>query len=43
MQYLIRMHSMILIECYLCSFDFHLVLVAKVFVILLGDEKYSYI
>ena len=30
---------MISIECYLCSFGLHLVLVAKVFVVLLEDEN----
>ena len=30
---------MILIECYLCGFGFHLVLVAEVFVLLLEDEN----
>ena len=30
---------MISIEYYLCSFDLHLVLVAKVFVVLLEDEN----
>ena len=39
MQYLVRMYSMILIECYLCSFGFHLVLVAAVFMMLLEDEN----
>ena len=29
---------MISIECHLCSFDLHLVLVAKVFVVLLEGE-----
>ena len=33
------MHSMILFECYLCSFDFHLVLVVEVFEVLLEDEN----
>ena len=39
MRYLVKMHSMISIECYLCSFDLHLVLVAEVFVVLLEDEN----
>ena len=39
MHYLVRMHSMILFECYLCSFGFHLVLVAKEFVVLLEDKN----
>ena len=30
---------MISIECHLCSFDLHLVLVAEVFVVLLEDEN----
>ena len=30
---------MILFECYLCNFGLHLVLVAEVFVVLLGDEN----
>ena len=30
---------MISIECYLCSFGLHLVLVAEVFVVLLKDEN----
>ena len=39
MQSLVKMHSMISIECHLCSFGLHLVLVAKVFVVLLEDEN----
>ena len=34
-----RMHSIILLECYQCSFDFRLVLVAEVFVVLLEDKN----
>ena len=33
------MHSRISIECYLCSFGLHLVLVVEIFVVLLNDEN----
>ena len=36
MQCLVKMHSMILCECDLCSFGLHLILVAEVFVVPLG-------
>ena len=39
MQCLVRMHSIMLFECYLCNFDFHLVLVVEVFEVFLEDEN----